>query len=273
MSYLLSSQVKVYPSSKRNDAYDRNARLNSEQNLVSVVNRLTSRKCFIVDGLNISQSGNTLTIGAGSFNIYGYLFNIPENIELDLSSEEYKSITVNSVATSSDNTIRNYLYFAIKLRETTLTPTVVTSEQISVSFNELVAFDNTIIADTNSPNNSLDGTSNSKLYFYGLSLVANNESDLNNRYVQSVSTSSTDEKTWYLLIAKSNGSNWAPVVSDDGVSTDSSNNFIHKTMNASDILIDANDSSVANDKYSNPQDLSTWLQYNFIIDDGKIFFD
>ena len=46
-----SNELKIFPTSKRNDRIDRNARLTSEQNLVSMLNRLTDQKSFVIDGL------------------------------------------------------------------------------------------------------------------------------------------------------------------------------------------------------------------------------
>ena len=48
MSIYKSDKIRVFPSSKRDDAYDRNARLNTEHNLISLVNRLTGSKSFVI---------------------------------------------------------------------------------------------------------------------------------------------------------------------------------------------------------------------------------
>ena len=70
-----SNELKIFPTSKRNDKIDRNARLTSEQNLVSMINRLTDQKSFVIDGLNIEKgSDGTFTLSDGSCNIYGYYF-------------------------------------------------------------------------------------------------------------------------------------------------------------------------------------------------------
>jgi len=80
LMYLDSIGIQVFPTSRRDDMYDRNARLNTEQNLVSIINRLTSQSAFIIDGLDVAVSGNNLTISEGSCNIHGYLFKITHNI-------------------------------------------------------------------------------------------------------------------------------------------------------------------------------------------------
>ena len=70
-----SNELKIFPTSKRSDRIDRNARLTSEQNLVSMINRLTDQKSFVIDGLNIEKGSNgTFTLSDGSCNIYGYYF-------------------------------------------------------------------------------------------------------------------------------------------------------------------------------------------------------
>ena len=77
--YIQSDNIKVFPTSKRDDAQDRNARLTSEQNLISIVNRLADKRSFIIgDGLKVKN--NQITPGA--CNINGYWFNILNNIDI-----------------------------------------------------------------------------------------------------------------------------------------------------------------------------------------------
>lgn len=85
MAYFQSSQIKVFPTTKRNDIYDRNARLPTEYNLTNIINRLTSRDSFIIDGLSILS--NQLQVG--SFNIHGYYFELksPYNLSTFNPSE------------------------------------------------------------------------------------------------------------------------------------------------------------------------------------------
>lgn len=79
---LRSDGVKVFPSAFRNDNFDRHARLNSEYNITSLVNRLTGRDAFIIgDGLIYNSDSNKLT--AGQLNMLGYYFNITREIELN----------------------------------------------------------------------------------------------------------------------------------------------------------------------------------------------
>lgn len=66
-----SSEIKMYPSSLRDDNADRNAKLNSEQNIISITNRFSDKDSFIISGLRFD--GNH-TISAGECNIHGYYF-------------------------------------------------------------------------------------------------------------------------------------------------------------------------------------------------------
>ena len=68
----LSNSIKVFPTTKRDDRYDRNARFPSEFNLTSLVNRLTSRDAFVISGFEVNSASNTLS--GGSCNINGYYF-------------------------------------------------------------------------------------------------------------------------------------------------------------------------------------------------------
>lgn len=75
-----SDKVKVYPTSSRDDSKDPTARFNTEKNLISLVNRLTGVKSFVVSGITtglIKTDGtlNTKT-SEGVININGYLFEL-----------------------------------------------------------------------------------------------------------------------------------------------------------------------------------------------------
>lgn len=75
-----SNKVKVYPTSSRDDSKDPTARFNTEKNLISLVNRLTGVKSFVVSGITtdlITVEG-TLNINTseGVININGYLFEL-----------------------------------------------------------------------------------------------------------------------------------------------------------------------------------------------------
>lgn len=75
-----SDIVKVYPTSSRDDIIDPTARFNTEKNLISLVNRLTGVKSFVVSGIttgliNTDGTLNTKT-SEGVININGYLFEL-----------------------------------------------------------------------------------------------------------------------------------------------------------------------------------------------------
>ena len=113
--YINSYNIKVYPSAKREDGCDRNAKLTTEQNLVNIINRLTSLDAFIINGLDITdntKNNSGITISSGSCNIHGYYFNITENINIEKNALDENQ----------------YVYFGIRLKT-------------SNSFEELIAID------------------------------------------------------------------------------------------------------------------------------------
>lgn len=101
MAYYESDKVKVFPTVRRNDEIDRKARLNTEENIVSLSNRISGNQSYIFSGLNISEDGKTLS--SGICVIKGYYFKIENAIRF----------TSDIIGDS------NYLYFKIKLEERT----------------------------------------------------------------------------------------------------------------------------------------------------------
>lgn len=75
-----SDKIRVYPTSKRSDEHDRQGRINTEKNLINIINRLTGQKSFIIDGLTINNSTDKIT--AGQCNIGGYLIEITDDIDI-----------------------------------------------------------------------------------------------------------------------------------------------------------------------------------------------
>lgn len=75
-----SEKVKVYPTSSRDDSKDPTARFNTEKNLISLVNRLTGVKSFVVSGIttDLIKTDGTLNTDTseGVININGYLFEL-----------------------------------------------------------------------------------------------------------------------------------------------------------------------------------------------------
>lgn len=97
--YIESKKIKVYPTSKRGSTIDLNSRYNSEQNIISVVNRLADKDSFIIEGitkkaattlveqLNKGEEG-TPQLYSGKLNIHGYYFDIIQDIDISLAVED-----------------------------------------------------------------------------------------------------------------------------------------------------------------------------------------
>ena len=108
---LSSNSIQVYPTSLRTDTYDRNARINSEFNITNLINRLTGRDSFIIDGITTLVDG---VINAGEFNIKGYYFNLPSAVTLDstlVSSPSandviYFTITIKDMPIDSNSDVK-----------------------------------------------------------------------------------------------------------------------------------------------------------------------
>ena len=99
-----SNKIKVFPTTKRSDEADRNARLMSEQNLISIVNRLTGLKSFIIHIPSISSVTNSsITIPTNSeFNIGGYYFKFIDDktITIDGNTKEI-GLQISTVTTNN----------------------------------------------------------------------------------------------------------------------------------------------------------------------------
>lgn len=130
MANFLSKDISIYPSSKRSDLFDRNSKLNSEQNLISIVNRMTNLQSFIIDGLTITEDGFSLL--QGSCNIGGYLFNI------HFESGVTDAYSLAGLTGASNN---DFLCLSIN---------VVKAERDSITFSELQGHDSYSGTDINS---------------------------------------------------------------------------------------------------------------------------
>lgn len=241
--YLGSSDIKIYPSAQRSDIYDRNAKLTTEQNLISLINRLTGQDSFVISGLDITSDGRTLK--AGSCNIHGYLFNILNDI--DISSQQLNA---------SPN---SYLYLVIRLKVNEVTYKNLTNSEVKTKYEELSAIDLNYIENGQLSNNlNFDGADGNK--FTGLMLYVGDENYKPN------------DNTYILPLAKYTNNRWQTIISND--SSNKQNRWNTQKFNAKDILVEAE--KVNTDNYSTgiyyeeKQDLLTWLQYNFVIDDGEI---
>ena len=94
MAYYESGKVNVFPTVRRNDEIDRNARLNTERNIVGLSNIVSGGQSYILSGLNIDTNGRILSSGMCVIN--GYYFKIESAIKLNPNG--------------------NYLYFKIKVK-------------------------------------------------------------------------------------------------------------------------------------------------------------
>lgn len=105
MVHQSSDKIRVFPSSNRTDTYDRNARLNTEHNIVSIVNRLTNSQSFVIDGLTVSANGNKVTIEKGSCNIYGYYFELDTvtDVVMGNNSDLYLYIILKSLSINNED--------------------------------------------------------------------------------------------------------------------------------------------------------------------------
>lgn len=180
MENILSSKIKIYPSSRRNDIFDRNARLNSEQNLVSVINRLTGVDSFVIDGLNVSTStASTITLSSGSCNIYGYYFK--------LGDEETNAFTLN-ISDLKESALANNDVLCARIE--------VKHEVVSgqPDFYELVGNDTTSSVATSK--------------YSGFSLLISTPTQDNNKKAPWFENTSNSSVYYYLPIAQYISNNW-----------------------------------------------------------------
>lgn len=100
-----AEKLRVYPCSTRSDKNDLNAKLNSEQNIVSVVNRLTKTTSgFVVGKLRIKSFGGVdkdLTFYPFEVNIFGYLFKILDKVTFTYSQWKDKTKIVAYIKTET----------------------------------------------------------------------------------------------------------------------------------------------------------------------------
>jgi hypothetical protein len=234
---LKSYQISVFPASSRSDTYDRNARLTTEQNLVSIINRLTGEKSFIISGLNVEYDGSKAILRSGSANIAGYLFSI--NTDIDISG----------LPVAGTN---NTLYFKISIKRYAINMfgDANVGSDIKSYVNELYSADETdAVLDTSE--NVTDAI------FKGLELDSGDGTTLNDN-------EEGDIFTYYLKIAVVKDGKWGPIVAS-GIRGSSLNTLKFKADG-----ISISPSRFTDIYYNQKQDLRTFLEYNYIIDDGEI---
>ena len=234
---LKSYQVSVFPASSRNDAYDRNARLTTEQNLVSIVNRLTGEKSFIISGLTVDYSTGRAVLKSGSANIAGYLFSI--NSDIDISE-------------LPANETRNTLYFRIDIKRyaVNMFGDANVGSDIKLYVDELYSIDKTDAV--------LDiGKDVTDTIFKGLELNSGKDDVL-------IDNEEGDTFTYYLKIASLKSGKWESIVAS-GIKGSSLSTLRFKADSVS-----ISPSRFTDTYYNQKQDLRTFLEYNYIIDDGEI---
>lgn len=107
MAYISSSDIKMYPTARRDDDFDRNARLNTEQNLVSIINRLTNIDSFVIQGLSIENGSLT----AGSCNIHGYVFNILNDLSITVSGSSSNNMLALQIRIKKQGDVEELIAF------------------------------------------------------------------------------------------------------------------------------------------------------------------
>lgn len=78
---VISSNIRVYPCSNRNPESDYIARLTTEYNLVSIINRLVDMKSFCVSTFQDYSLDTISYISEFMFNVNGYLFTINNSMQ------------------------------------------------------------------------------------------------------------------------------------------------------------------------------------------------
>ena len=258
-----SNAVKIYPSSKRSDAYDRNSRLFTEQNIISTVNRLTSRESFVIEGLDITpkyetnsntqQLTNTFVVRGGRCNIHGYLFNLTDR-EIDTSG-------------LAENT-SGWLYLSILVKKSSIVANGVTTtyEELCPIATSVNNNEDNIILDTSMSLIDTQNNTNETDLFKGIILEFNSPRD-----ELKVVDSNDQSLIKYLLPIG------AYTVDNNGVTTltnlsivDGGTPWNKAKFDVTDIYIKNDVNTIAGSNQSEPQNLHTWLNHNFIIDDGDL---
>ena len=92
--YLESDKIQIFPTSNRDSAYQAQARLMTESNIINIVNRLVDKDSFIINHKDTSID----------FNIHGYWIHVPDIVPVTLSIQQefpnatsiYAKITINT---------------------------------------------------------------------------------------------------------------------------------------------------------------------------------
>ena len=115
MGFISSDNILVFPCGRRESKYDITARLTTEYNLVSIINRLVDKESFLVTDIAFSTGFTTTSTTLFSFNIGGYLFttSIADVFNAagvtDTSTDVYAYISKNTLTLNEDGTINQEL--------------------------------------------------------------------------------------------------------------------------------------------------------------------
>ena len=91
-----SDNIRVYPCSNRNPESDYMARLTTEYNLVSIINRVVDMKSFCVStfqGYSLDTNPSISSVSEFMFNINGYLFNLNNRADEGKKGQFTKLVT------------------------------------------------------------------------------------------------------------------------------------------------------------------------------------
>lgn len=132
-AYLDSNKIKVFPCGGRNINYDPLARLTTEQNLISIINRLVDMDSFIVTTHASNQEMDNST-EEYIFNIDGYLFTVPNGVGanniIETTLDDY--FTTNDITKLTEGT--SY-YLLAHIRKETYQG--VTNDRVSMTYTQL----------------------------------------------------------------------------------------------------------------------------------------
>ena len=115
MGFISSDNILVFPCGRRHSDYDITARLTTEYNLVSIINKLVDRESFIVTDVDFTSgitAENETTLFC--FNIGGYLFtttpkDIFDAVKDSSATNIYAYINKNTLTLNDDGNINQEL--------------------------------------------------------------------------------------------------------------------------------------------------------------------
>lgn len=85
--FIDSDKIKIYPTGKRAAEYGYLDITNTESNVVSLNKYLTHIDSYVISGMTLSVSGNTVTISAGKAIYKGYYVELLENVSITFTRQ------------------------------------------------------------------------------------------------------------------------------------------------------------------------------------------